>query len=160
MEEILDNIDNEEFNQRNYEPASNSKRFANYLIDSFGYLVFTLMLGIAYGAYYFMTGSNSLFLLEDESITSTILEWGISMVLIAFYYILNEYFFNGKTLGKWITKTRAVTMDNRKMDFWTIVKRSFARLIPFEQFSFLDEKPYGWHDSLSNTKVIEDKDWG
>jgi len=56
-----------------------------------------------------------------------------------------------------LTGTRAVTLDNQRMDFSTTFIRSCSRAIPFEAFSFLGDN--GWHDSLSGTKVIEDKGW-
>jgi uncharacterized RDD family membrane protein YckC len=56
-----------------------------------------------------------------------------------------------------ITKTKVVSRKTgKKPPFWTIVGRTFARLIPFDGFSFLTENPIGWHDSLSGTMVVND----
>ncbi len=42
------------------------------------------------------------------------------------------------------------------MDFKTAFIRSLCRLISFEQFSYLGGGLNGWHDSLSNTQVVQD----
>jgi uncharacterized RDD family membrane protein YckC len=78
---------------------------------------------------------------------------GISVVLA--YYIISEGLFQ-RTLGKLLTGTRVVTADGGRPTFGQIVGRSFARMIPFEAFSFLggDGGPVGWHDSLSGTRVV------
>ena len=81
------------------------------------------------------------------------------MVVVVLYYTVMEYFFKGKTLGKFITKTRAVTLENERLDFQTTFIRSLCRVIPFETFSFIGEESNGWHDSISKTKVIEDDGW-
>ena len=75
------------------------------------------------------------------------------------YYIISESMLNGKTIGKFVTGTRAVTVDNQKMDLGTTIKRSFCRLVPFDALSFLVGLPIGWHDEWTNTKVILDKEW-
>ena len=78
-------------------------------------------------------------------------------VFFTTYYIIMEYVFKGKTFGKLLTKTRAVTEYGERMDLGTIMVRSLCRLIPFEAFSFLGEEgTKGWHDTISKTKVIYD----
>jgi uncharacterized RDD family membrane protein YckC len=75
-------------------------------------------------------------------------------VLWIIYYILMEHFF-GATIGKFITGTRVVNYSGGKPSFWQILGRSFARLIPFEPFSFFGKGGSGgWHDSLSKTSVV------
>ena len=79
-----------------------------------------------------------------------------ALFLVVFYCTV-ESSLNGKTLGKFITKTRAVKLDGTKMDFNTVLKRSFSRIVPFEPFSFLgDDPPTGWHDRWSDTKVVDE----
>jgi uncharacterized RDD family membrane protein YckC len=71
------------------------------------------------------------------------------------YFVLTEALFQ-RTLAKFITGTRVVTADGTQPSFGQIVGRSFARMIPFEAFSFLGSpNPVGWHDSLSGTRVVE-----
>jgi len=43
------------------------------------------------------------------------------------------------------------------LSYWVIFEgRTLCRYIPFEPFSFLGNKPIGWHDSLSKTLVVKD----
>ncbi|WP_299458582.1 RDD family protein [uncultured Microscilla sp.] len=72
------------------------------------------------------------------------------------YYALMEIFFS-KTIGKMITKTKVVDMEGNKPTLFQIIFRSFFRLIPFEPFSFLGTDASGWHDKMSDTRVISDK---
>jgi len=158
MHDILDDLPYETSEERTYELASQGKRFANYLIDSIGYLFFSALIGVFLGLASASTGNEDIFE-ETDSIESAIFEWVLGIFIITFYYFLQEHFLKGKTLGKFFTKTRAVTVTNERMDFGTTLKRTLCRLIPFEAFSFLSDKPRGWHDSISDTKVIMDDDW-
>jgi len=78
------------------------------------------------------------------------------LFLFALYYLICEGLLKGKTLGKYITKTRAVNVDGSTMEMSTVVKRSFSRMVPFEQFSFFGSEPTGWHDRWSDTMVIDE----
>ncbi len=79
----------------------------------------------------------------------------IYAVLISlFYYIGLESLF-GRTVGKLVTGTIVVNELGSKASFGQIIGRSFARLIPFEAFSFLGSTGRGWHDSLPKTYVIK-----
>ncbi len=70
------------------------------------------------------------------------------------YYILLEGIFN-RTIGKFVMGTfiingRAFT----KPTFGQIIGRTFLRLIPFDPLTFFANKPLGWHDTISNTMVV------
>lgn len=139
-----------------YKLADKGLRFANYMID---YISITLGFGFILGAIMVAFGDTS-YLDETDNILATQLrDYVIGAVMMTTYYTLSEYFFKGKTLGKLLTKTRAVTLENRPMDLGTAFKRSLSRIVPFEAFSFLGSMPSGWHDRWTDTKVILDKDW-
>jgi len=70
------------------------------------------------------------------------------------YYIVMESQFQ-KTLGKMVTKTKVVTLNDEKPTLGDIVVRSFCRLIPFDRFSYLFVRN-GFHDSISSTTVVSD----
>jgi uncharacterized RDD family membrane protein YckC len=79
------------------------------------------------------------------------------VALLAFfaYYIVLEAAF-GWTIAKLITGTRVVRIDGTKPTFPQALGRTFARFIPFEPFSVLfSDSKLGWHDSLSNTRVVK-----
>lgn len=72
------------------------------------------------------------------------------------YYVVFEALL-GKTIGKMVTKTKVVNMEGGKPSFLQIVVRSLVRFIPFEPFSFLGADATGWHDTMSDTRVINDE---
>jgi len=74
-------------------------------------------------------------------------------VLYFGYHFLFEYFC-GRTIGKFITKTKVVGPEGEKPGVRTLFIRNICRLIPFDNFSFLLSQT-GWHDSISETQVIE-----
>jgi len=143
----------------NFQVASKEKRIGNYIIDRIGYYVFAFLVGSIYGILSNLSGVvDDLGVLEESSILR-IEDYIFGIVVITIYYTLQEYFLKGKTLGKFITKTRAVTEDDQPLTFGNAIGRSLCRLIPFEAFSFLGESESGWHDRFSKTKVILDENW-
>ena len=121
--------------------VSSGKRFANMLIDFLFYYLLAFITGIILAI--FQLG----FLIEK---IPNIL---FGTILILLYFIFFEGIF-GKSIGKYITKTKVVTELGEKPSFLTILVRSLCRLIPFDAFSFLSQNPIGWHDSISKTRVI------
>jgi uncharacterized RDD family membrane protein YckC len=72
------------------------------------------------------------------------------------YHILMEYFL-GKTVGKFVFKTRVVNKGGNKISFKEAVIRFVSRLIPFEFASLaLGIDARAWHDVLSKTYVIDE----
>jgi hypothetical protein len=65
----------------------------------------------------------------------------------------------GQTMGKMITQT--VVQFQGKNAFGGALARTLCRFIPFEPFSFIPHKGYGWHDKISGTYVerLGDKDY-
>ncbi|MBL3658326.1 RDD family protein [Fulvivirga sediminis] len=81
----------------------------------------------------------------------------IAAVLYLFYHVIMEASF-GKTVGKFVTKTKVVTLERGRPSLLQVIGRSFARCIPFDSFSFFGGNgAIGWHDSLPKTRVIDDK---
>lgn len=79
----------------------------------------------------------------------------LKYLMILFYYV---YYFTfelttGQTIGKMITKTRVVNIDNsEKPDFKRIFIRTISRLIPIDFLSYLFLSN-GVHDILSKTEL-------
>jgi uncharacterized RDD family membrane protein YckC len=126
--------------------ASGGKRFANMLIDVvfFYVIVFVVSLSLS------LAGS-----LSDVEMDGV----GFNLLFLLFYliYFILFEFYTGKTLGKFITKTRVVKENGEKLDFKTALVRSLCRMIPFDAFSYLGGKAEGWHDTISKTRVINDE---
>ena len=79
----------------------------------------------------------------------------VTFLLYMFYYPLMEYFY-GKTIGKMILKSSVVDIYGSKITFRQAIGRSLCRWIPFEAFSFLGTYAVGWHDKISDTRVVRD----
>ena len=62
-------------------------------------------------------------------------------------------FFKGRSIGKFITGTKAVNADGSDMRVETILLRSLSRVVPFEPFSAFGGHP--WHDKWTRTHVID-----
>ncbi|MFZ6053155.1 RDD family protein [Halocola ammonii] len=125
--------------------ASKGKRFANLIID---YIIrFVIALILTFGMEMF-----GLYQLSYNPIFDIL----FSLVLVFLYYSLLEASLNGKSIGKFVTQTRAVNEDGSEIDFNTAMVRSISRLVPFEPFSYLGDSKSGWHDKWSNTVVIDE----
>ncbi len=135
--------------------ASQGKRFLNMLVDSILIHVLSWIAGFVIGVFYayFKVSTGSVITPEDEAWLS-IVGLLVGMLVFVAYFVVTETVFQ-RTLAKFLTGTIVVTADGRRPPFSQIVGRSFARIIPFEAFSFLGSRqPVGWHDSLSGTRVV------
>ncbi|TDO78124.1 putative RDD family membrane protein YckC [Flavobacterium chryseum] len=134
--------------------ASNGSRFLNYILDLFAFLIIFFLFCIALGIFIGLLGGTSL-----SSWISDMGELGWNLIVFTLfisYYILLEGFF-GRSIGKFITGTILVDENGQKPSFGTIFKRTLCRLIPFDAFSFLGSDGRGWHDTLSDTYVVNKK---
>ena len=126
-------------------PAGQGLRFANLIVDYIMQFVLGLVMGMAIVIIAGEAGSQ---------ILNTGLSWVFGVIISLIYYIVMESLF-GRTIGKLVTGTKVVNELGDKASFGQILGRSFARLIPFEAFSFLGSTGRGWHDSLPKTYVIK-----
>lgn len=133
--------------------ASNGSRFINYILDIVIILalIFVISLMIAFLGN-FLGWNDLLYWLGNLSDLEGQL---VFIVISVFYYSLSEGLF-GRSIGKFVTGTVVVDENGEKPSFGTIFKRSLCRLIPFDAFSFLGSR--GWHDSISDTYVVNKKD--
>lgn len=134
--------------------ASNNKRFLNYILDHIFFMFILVLIGFILGVV------MSLFQLEALSIwIASLGDWGWNLILLMIsisYYIIFESI-SGRTLGKLITGTIVVDENGIKPGFGKVFKRSLCRLIPFNAVSFLFNPSLGWHDSISDTYVVDKK---
>lgn len=84
-------------------------------------------------------------------------ELGFEVILVFIYiaYYLIFESFTGMTPGKYITKTKIIRNDGRKPYFHQILIRTLIRLTFVEFISYFRERPWGWHDKASNTRVVD-----
>lgn len=140
--------------------ASKGSRFANYIIDLI--VIVAVLLGgfmaFAYLYYSFATDTAAMdSFLDDTSEINPLLDRLITGLVLALCYLIMETVFKGKSVGKYVTKTRVVMEDGSAPRIEDFVKRSLCRIIPFDQFSFLGAQGRGWHDSISNTYVVDEE---
>lgn len=137
------------------DPVSPGIRFLNYLIDQIALGVITN--AIKYGLALSTMGddyNDHLFFQKNMSA----IWYGLSLSLVCsfIYYTFFETASNGRTLGKLLTNTIAVTQDGTPFTFKHAFMRTLCRFIPFEPFSAFGYMP--WHDSITKTAVVK-KTW-
>ena len=128
-----------------FSPAKASLRFANRLIDVV-LIFYTLFLNLSS---FYLFFRRFIFLSESPKL---IIFLEIPFLLL--YYIILEGIFN-TTAGKCATGTTISNASGERPNFGQIVVRSFCRLIPLEAFSFFSAGARGWHDSISETYVVQ-----
>jgi len=134
--------------------ASKWKRLLNYIIDSFTLYV----LGFLFGLLIFMFWNNEYFSFFKIGIGYYLLIVLsiVTPILIFFSYYIRLEYKHHVTLGKLITSTLVIHKSGLYPSKDTLLFRTLFRLIPFEPFSLLfSRKGIGWHDSLSQSIVID-----
>ena len=76
----------------------------------------------------------------------------LAIVFVAYYLIFEGV--NGKTIGKYLTRTKVVSINGKKPKFTQIIIRTLVRILFIEVLSYIAKRPNGWHDRVSNTEVI------
>jgi uncharacterized RDD family membrane protein YckC len=132
--------------------ASTGKRFANFILDSIFYLIPCVIVGFILGIIIALFSPSIINMLSNDNKISNYL---IGFIAFFLYYSTFEVL-TGKTLAKFITKTRVINERGLKPNYKEILLRTLCRFIPFEVFSFLGDDNSGWHDKLSKTRVIEE----
>lgn len=131
-------------NHGDYIVVDSAKRFGNWCIDVvvFFFLVFlnAMVLDIWLGV--MPEGGSDWFVVYF-------------FMLYVLYYLFFEYFW-GRTLGKFLIKTKVVNKEGEKPSFQQLLIRNLSRLIPLDPLSFFFSKR-GWHDTISKTYVVFDR---
>jgi uncharacterized RDD family membrane protein YckC len=133
--------------------ASGSKRFANYIVDR---LVFYVLWRLVVAAWFVQILIALNFPIENRVVLYLFAYLGVCCflgLLIAGF----EAATGGKTIGKYITRTRAVTEEGVPIGATKALLRFLVRLVPFEAFSGLGTPCYPWHDRWTKTVVIDEK---
>jgi len=81
------------------------------------------------------------------------LDYLFTSVLYFIYIFSFEYFTKGRSIGKYITKTKVVSIDGTTPTQKDFFIRNISRLVPFDGLSFLKEDG-GWHNLWSDTRVV------
>lgn len=135
--------------------AGKGYRFANYLIDLVVFYILFMVLASLLGVILVLIGGDlDSFLYELEHV-NPLLDRLITALMYGLIYFALESMLKERSIGKYITKTKVVDINGNIPTMGSMLKRFFSRLIPFDVFSFLGEKARGWHDSISDTYVVD-----
>jgi len=130
--------------------ASQGKRFLNYLLDTLFIVPGVYVLAILSGAAIGLFVPALLPVMEEHVLFVGYL---ICFVTYTLYYLGFEAA-TGRSIAKYITRTKVVTESGEKPGFKMILIRTLCRFIPIEPLSVLFNDGSGWHDTISKTKVI------
>ena len=134
--------------------ASKQKRFLTFLIDYIMRFVIIFVIGVILGlAVYFTNDIDYLSWLDNLNRVEEVL---YELLGVALYYIFMESI-TGRTIGKYIMGTKVLMRDGTKPEADKILLRTLCRFIPFEPFSFFGDDSKGWHDTLTDTVVVDIK---
>jgi uncharacterized RDD family membrane protein YckC len=132
--------------------ASQTQRFGNYVIDMIMIYVFIFIILLFVAIIGGFTGNSQIITwLQNIPLVHS---WLIAIVTLILYYGISETLL-ARSLAKFMTKTQVVMIDGSKPDEIVILKRTLCRLIPFDHFSFFNTPSRGWHDSISDTYVVD-----
>lgn len=137
--------------------ASSGKRFVNYIIDRI----------VCYFTIYFLAGLLAIInpdLVEwvnsnSDNAVFNLLDILVSLLLYGLFMGLMEALTKGRSLGKLITRTKAVNQDDGStISIRTAFLRGICRCVPFNAISALGSPSFPWHDRWSKTYVIDIKE--
>ena len=138
--------------------ASKEKRFANFAIDWV-----TRFLLVALGSIAYALLNPEVFLEVDqeasggvgELLAGRLFDFVVGALVTIAYYTAFEGATGGRSLGKYLTGTRAVRIDGARFTSRDAFARSLWRVVPFEAFSFFGSDVSGWHDTKTDTRVVD-----
>ena len=139
--------------ETNYVRAESGKRFLNYIIDLVLFYILIFCAGIIIG----LISPETLDSLDDDSASFGLMDRIVTLIFYAIYMSAIEVIFKGKSLGKLITKTRAVNLDGTQISTQTAFARGFSRAVPFCAFSAFGSPCNPWQDKWTNTMVVEEQ---
>lgn len=128
--------------------ASSSQRLANYVIDMIIFYLLMIVIGFMIG----LVAPDLLFIFDNDLMSRL-----ISLVFYGIMMSIIEGVSRGKSIGKLITKTKAVNLDGSEINFGKAFGRNIIRAIPFNALSGFGNPCNPWHDRLSDTMVIDQK---
>lgn len=108
--------------------ASSGLRFANYIIDTIFFYFLMFLLGIVISII-----DPRIIDFLDDGITDRI----VGMIFYGVIMSFTELMLNGKSIGKLITRTKAVNLDGSDLTFEKAFTRNLIRIIPFDTLAAL-----------------------
>jgi uncharacterized RDD family membrane protein YckC len=137
------------------EYATQGTRFGTFVIDRIISFGFSMVLAVIYFAMHPEAAAR----FDEAATSSKVLDYVFGYISLILYYAFFEIVFKGRTVGKMLCGTRAVTVEGEIMSAGTVLARTFCRIVPFDAFSFLGALGAGWHDRWSNTMVVTESSY-
>ncbi|AZA52048.1 RDD family protein [Chryseobacterium sp. G0201] len=135
--------------------ASSGVRFVNYTVDLIVLIVINTILSFVSVWIYNYTSINFFYFYNNGGL---LWEFFCGNLVSFIYYFLWENYSNGRTVGKYITNTMAISTDGVDMTTQQVLYRTLCRIVPFDALSFLGGGN-GWHDNWTDTRVINIKNY-
>jgi len=135
--------------------AGFGQRALGFLIDLFVVVLLWIPLELMWARFVSHTWNGT----SHYSITFSFHEWrGLLVALL--YFALTNYFSNGTSLGKWIARTRVLSLKHEHLGLWQCVERvlgygvATAEGIGFLQYFFSQNRTCV-HDRMAETIVAD-----
>jgi len=128
--------------ERNRPLAGKGRRLGTLVVDYAGFYLLSACIGIVVALAFGEAG-----LAVIDRLPNLV----VGVVIMSAYYAFFEGLW-GRTPGKLLFGTVVVDEAGGRPTLGQIMRRTLSRFIPFEPFSFLGAR--GWHDSISNTRVV------
>lgn len=128
--------------------ASSGQRLANYLVDIITFYGFLFALFFILGAAAPEVAESGITIIEKPFVP--LLMYGLYMGTV-------EAVFQGRSIGKLLTGTKAVTEDGIAVTAGKAFLRGLIRAVPFNGLSGFGYHCNPWHDRWTNTQVIDIK---
>lgn len=134
-------------------PASGLKRFLNYIIDIIDFGVILIIIFFALR----LISPEAIHFVQYQQENNPLPTALVYLLAYALFMGLAEYFYKGRSIGKFITKTRVVnTNGSPNISLKTTLSRGFIRAIPFSFISAFGNPCCPWQDKWTNTMVVND----
>lgn len=137
--------------------ANKGQRFVNFLLDIIMFYLLYFASMFIFGIILVVIGANFETIIYKMENINPLLDRLITMIIIALYFFTIETLLKGRSIGKYASNTKVVTINGEIPSKMLILKRSFSRIIPFDAFSFLGSEGRGWHDTIPNLYVVDVK---
>lgn len=129
------------------------KRLLNFVIDISALCLLLVIFGLIAGIFAALGYPRLLeWATTMDGISDRVFTSGVLIL-----YVFGMEATTQRTLGKYVTGTMVVMEDGSKPEPGAIIKRALCRIFLFEVLSFITRVPRGWHDTASDTFVVDVK---
>ncbi len=129
------------------------KRLFNLLIDIAVVLFIFMLVGLV-GVIASLLGSDAILVWFDQLDSTT--DRIITTLVMSAYLFTSELLMQ-RSVGKLVTGTMVVMQDGSRPTAKAVLIRALCRILSIEALSFISKVPRGWHDTASDTYVVDAK---